>query len=166
MECCSIQKWLRTSIRFRLGIYLVGSNDFRFYTHFIIYQFSIIFVKVEVLVFQYCFWGNPLVAFVRWEFSACTCFLQTMMPLNPKPFLNGLTGKPVMVKLKWGMEYKGYLVSVDGYMNLQVSHLLRFTCRTLIFACHHYWDFSNHLDFIYHLLLFINIVSQRWKFRQ
>ena len=43
------------------------------------------------------------------------------MPLNPKPFLNGLTGKPVMVKLKWGMEYKGYLVSVDGYMNLQVN---------------------------------------------
>ena len=42
------------------------------------------------------------------------------MPLNPKPFLNGLTGKPVMVKLKWGMEYKGYLVSVDGYMNIQV----------------------------------------------
>uniref|UniRef100_A0A8C8DU90 Small nuclear ribonucleoprotein polypeptide F n=1 Tax=Oryzias sinensis TaxID=183150 RepID=A0A8C8DU90_9TELE len=34
------------------------------------------------------------------------------------PFLNGLTGKPVMVKLKWGMEYKGYLVSVDGYMNM------------------------------------------------
>ena len=44
-----------------------------------------------------------------------------MMPLNPKPFLNGLTGKPVIAKLKWGMEYKGYLVSVDGYMNLQVS---------------------------------------------
>ncbi|CAH3112187.1 unnamed protein product [Pocillopora meandrina] len=41
------------------------------------------------------------------------------MPLNPKPFLNGLTGKPVIVKLKWGMEYKGYLVSVDGYMNVQ-----------------------------------------------
>lgn len=47
----------------------------------------------------------------------------SMMPLNPKPFLNGLTGKPVLVKLKWGMEYKGYLVSVDGYMNLQVSFL-------------------------------------------
>lgn len=28
-------------------------------------------------------------------------------PVNPKPFLNELTGKPVMVKLKWGMEYKG-----------------------------------------------------------
>ena len=48
---------------------------------------------------------------------------QPFMPLNPKPFLNGLTGKPVMVKLKWGMEYKGYLVSVDGYMNLQVDRM-------------------------------------------
>jgi len=45
------------------------------------------------------------------------------MPLNPKPFLNSLTGKPVVVKLKWGMEYKGYLVSTDGYMNLQVRLL-------------------------------------------
>lgn len=44
------------------------------------------------------------------------------LPLNPKPFLNSLTGKPVMVKLKWGMEYKGYLVSVDGYMNLQLAN--------------------------------------------
>ncbi|KAH1170119.1 hypothetical protein KIL84_001104 [Mauremys mutica] len=44
------------------------------------------------------------------------------LPLNPKPFLNGLTGKPVMVKLKWGMEYKGYLVSVDGYINMQLAN--------------------------------------------
>jgi small nuclear ribonucleoprotein F len=44
------------------------------------------------------------------------------VPLNPKPFLNNLTGKPVLVKLKWGMEYKGYLVSVDSYMNLQLAN--------------------------------------------
>lgn len=44
------------------------------------------------------------------------------MPINPKPFLNSLTGKPVMVKLKWGQEYRGYLVSVDGYMNLQLAN--------------------------------------------
>jgi small nuclear ribonucleoprotein F len=44
-----------------------------------------------------------------------------MFLLNPKPFLEELTGKPVMCKLKWGMEYKGYLVSVDSYMNLQVK---------------------------------------------
>ncbi|XP_012274227.1 small nuclear ribonucleoprotein F [Orussus abietinus] len=48
------------------------------------------------------------------------------MPINPKPFLNGLTGKPVMVKLKWGHEYKGYLVSVDGYMNLQLANTEEF----------------------------------------
>ncbi|CAN8211276.1 unnamed protein product [Coccothraustes coccothraustes] len=50
------------------------------------------------------------------------CFSRQSLPLNPKPFLNGLTGKPVMVKLKWGMEYKGYLVSVDGYMNMQLAN--------------------------------------------
>ncbi|KAJ3104596.1 hypothetical protein HDU96_008891 [Phlyctochytrium bullatum] len=43
-------------------------------------------------------------------------------PVNPKPFLNGLTGKPVMIKLKWGMEYKGYLLSVDSYMNVQLAN--------------------------------------------
>ena len=31
-----------------------------------------------------------------------------------------LIDKPVIVKLKWGMEYKGFLVSADKYMNLQV----------------------------------------------
>uniref|UniRef100_A0A8C3PL54 Small nuclear ribonucleoprotein F n=1 Tax=Calidris pygmaea TaxID=425635 RepID=A0A8C3PL54_9CHAR len=56
---------------------------------------------------------------------ACACLPRAAamsLPLNPKPFLNGLTGKPVMVKLKWGMEYKGYLVSVDGYMNMQLAN--------------------------------------------
>lgn len=44
-----------------------------------------------------------------------------MIPVNPKPFLADLTGKSVIVKLKWGMEYKGFLVSVDAYMNLQLA---------------------------------------------
>ncbi|KAF0906126.1 hypothetical protein E2562_009117 [Oryza meyeriana var. granulata] len=47
---------------------------------------------------------------------------RSTVPVNPKPFLNNLTGKPVIVKLKWGMEYKGYLVSVDSYMNLQLAN--------------------------------------------
>ena len=42
-------------------------------------------------------------------------------PVNPKPFMQELTGKPVFVRLKWGLEYKGFLVSTDGYMNLQAS---------------------------------------------
>jgi small nuclear ribonucleoprotein (snRNP)-like protein len=49
-------------------------------------------------------------------------------PVNPKPFLQGQSGKQVVVRLKWGMEYKGYLVSTDSYMNLQVgghSHALQ-----------------------------------------
>ena len=43
-----------------------------------------------------------------------------MSIVNPKPFLNDLTGKDVIVKLKWGMEYEGKLLSVDSYMNVQV----------------------------------------------
>ena len=31
----------------------------------------------------------------------------------------------MFVKLKWGLEYKGFLVSTDGYMNLQVRHVYR-----------------------------------------
>lgn len=40
--------------------------------------------------------------------------------MNPRPFLAGLVGKDIVVKLKWGMEYKGCLDRADAYMNLQV----------------------------------------------
>ena len=50
------------------------------------------------------------------------------VPVNPKPFLTELTGKQVIAKLKWGMEYKGYLVSTDAYMNLQVRCVLCLRC--------------------------------------
>ena len=49
------------------------------------------------------------------------CGLQTV-PVNPKPFLNELTGKIIIVKLKWGMEYKG--VSTASQQSL-------FWCREL-----------------------------------
>ncbi len=42
--------------------------------------------------------------------------------VNPKPFLMSLVGQPVVVKLKWGMEYKGVLLATDSYMNLQVAN--------------------------------------------
>ena len=48
------------------------------------------------------------------------------VPVNPKPFLADLTGKSVSVKLKWGMEYVGYLVSTDAYMNLQLANTKEF----------------------------------------
>ena len=41
--------------------------------------------------------------------------------LSPGPFLSGVTGRPVMVKLEWGMEYGGYLVSVGGSQNRQLA---------------------------------------------
>uniref|UniRef100_A0A8C8VKP6 Sm protein F n=1 Tax=Pelusios castaneus TaxID=367368 RepID=A0A8C8VKP6_9SAUR len=56
--------------------------------------------------------------------------------LNPKPFLNGMMGKLVMVKLKWGMEYKGYLVSVneciDGALFGQLDEVL-IRCNNVLY---------------------------------
>ncbi|KAM7522507.1 hypothetical protein LguiA_012409 [Lonicera macranthoides] len=51
--------------------------------------------------------------------------IKTTVPVNPKPFLNNLTGKPVIVKLKWGMEYKGtvlpYLANSEEYIDGQFT---------------------------------------------
>ena len=33
-------------------------------------------------------------------------------------------GKLILVKLKWGMEYKGTLKSIDPYMNLQAPSII------------------------------------------
>ena len=46
-----------------------------------------------------------------------------------------LTGKPVYVRLKWGLEYKGFLVSTDGYMNLQVQYILSFLLKAKSDGC-------------------------------
>ncbi|XP_009462273.1 PREDICTED: small nuclear ribonucleoprotein F [Nipponia nippon] len=84
---------------------------------------------IDSELFYPCVWSNEIVLvhkFILNHESMSLCFHRLQgsqsLPLNPKPFLNGLTGKPVMVKLKWGMEYKGYLVSVDGYMNMQLAN--------------------------------------------
>ncbi len=42
--------------------------------------------------------------------------------VNPKPFLTSLTGQQVIVRLKWGQEYKGVLMAIDSYMNLQLGN--------------------------------------------
>jgi small nuclear ribonucleoprotein F len=61
--------------------------------------------------------------FLRYE---CKPNLTQFVPVNPKPFLNDLVGEPMICKLKWGMEYKGVLVSVDSYMNMQLANTEEF----------------------------------------
>lgn len=45
--------------------------------------------------------------------------------MNHKPFLQQQIGKKVLIRLKWGLEYKGFLVSTDNYMNFQVRWMGR-----------------------------------------
>jgi len=48
-------------------------------------------------------------------------------PTNPKPFLQSLVQDDIIVRLKWtGYEYRGKLVSADGYMNLQLDQTEEF----------------------------------------
>ncbi|KAL7716741.1 Sm protein F [Entamoeba marina] len=42
-------------------------------------------------------------------------------------FLNDLIGEKVVIKLKWGMEYHGILVSRDKYMNFLLSNTEEWT---------------------------------------
>nr|UXY87575.1 small nuclear ribonucleoprotein E-like [Cryptomonas curvata] len=42
--------------------------------------------------------------------------------LNPKNFLNSLLNKKILVRLKWGIEYKGNLVSYDNYFNIRIRN--------------------------------------------
>ncbi|KAM7206196.1 small nuclear ribonucleoprotein f [Rhypophila sp. PSN 637] len=49
------------------------------------------------------------------------------VPVNPRPFLQDLVNQDVLVRLKWGQtEYKGRLVSIDSYMNIQLSNAEEF----------------------------------------
>jgi len=62
------------------------------------------------------------------------------IPVNPKPFLNELTGKPVVVKLKWGMEYKGEFYwrgerqEIDGTRRRRLLSYTRSTLSISLFA--------------------------------
>lgn len=51
----------------------------------------------------------------------------SFVPVNPRPFLLDLVNKDVIVRLKWNeAEYKGRLVSIDSYMNVQLSNTEEF----------------------------------------
>uniref|UniRef100_A0A0E0CGK0 Sm protein F n=2 Tax=Oryza TaxID=4527 RepID=A0A0E0CGK0_9ORYZ len=52
------------------------------------------------------------------------------VPVNPKPFLNNLTGKPVIVKLKWGMEYKEEYI--DGQFSGNLGEIL-IRCNNVLY---------------------------------
>ncbi|KAI1471574.1 LSM domain-containing protein [Daldinia caldariorum] len=47
----------------------------------------------------------------------------SFVPINPRPMLQDLVNKDIVVRLKWGeTEYHGRLVSSDSYMNIQMTN--------------------------------------------
>lgn len=49
-------------------------------------------------------------------------FFQSVVAVNPKPYLIELVNKKVSVRLKWGIDYLGVLKSFDRYMNVQLTN--------------------------------------------
>ncbi|KAL9092686.1 MAG: hypothetical protein Q9159_000757 [Coniocarpon cinnabarinum] len=63
------------------------------------------------------------------EFTQPSESPQTMsfQPLNPRPMLASLINETVSIRLKWNAEeYRGRLVSVDAYMNIQLAETVEF----------------------------------------
>ncbi|KAF2276137.1 small nuclear ribonucleoprotein F [Westerdykella ornata] len=53
--------------------------------------------------------------------------MAAVAPFNPRPLLQSLIDKDIIVRLKWGdTEYKGRLVSMDLYMNIQLANTEEF----------------------------------------
>jgi len=42
--------------------------------------------------------------------------------ISPKKYLKSLEGNRVLIKLKWGIEYRGILVSSDSYLNIRLTN--------------------------------------------
>ncbi|KAI9809206.1 MAG: hypothetical protein M1825_002497 [Sarcosagium campestre] len=56
--------------------------------------------------------------------------IKDLVPINPRPLLQSLINEDVIVRLKWGQtEYRGRLVSVDSYMNVQLTGTEEFIDR-------------------------------------
>ncbi|CDS42504.1 U6 snRNA associated protein [Echinococcus multilocularis] len=46
------------------------------------------------------------------------CSMQMSQKQTPRDFLKLIIGRPVVVKLNSGADYRGVLISLDGYMNV------------------------------------------------
>ncbi|CAI5441750.1 unnamed protein product [Caenorhabditis angaria] len=80
------------------------------------FTLSKLWYKTKSIIKRNCLSNKKSNEFLKYN------IMSAVQPVNPKPFLNSLTGKFVVCKLKWGMEYRGVLVAVDSYMNLQLAH--------------------------------------------
>ena len=49
--------------------------------------------------------------------SCCNSIVQQTRKRSPSDFLKSVLGRPVRVKLNSGIEYRGILASLDGYLN-------------------------------------------------
>lgn len=47
--------------------------------------------------------------------------IPAVLPATPADFLKSIRGRPVVVKLNSGVDYRGILACLDGYMNIAME---------------------------------------------
>jgi U6 snRNA-associated Sm-like protein LSm6 len=52
--------------------------------------------------------------------------------LPPGDFVRGVVGRPVVVRLSTGSDYRGILVCLDGFMNIALEHAEEYTDGVLV----------------------------------
>jgi U6 snRNA-associated Sm-like protein LSm6 len=67
------------------------------------------------LVFLLTTFGIAFIALSRFLIRIATMSLRKQ---TPSDFLKQITGRPVVVKLNSGVDYRGVLACLDGYMNI------------------------------------------------
>merc|ERR1711872_779946 len=50
-----------------------------------------------------------------------TCSMSAIRKQTPSDFLKTIVGRPVVVKLNSGVDYRGVLACLDGYMNIALE---------------------------------------------
>ena len=60
-----------------------------------------------------------------------TCGIQGEKKRSPSDFLKSVLGRPVKVKLNSGIEYRGVLACLDGYMNIAMEQTEEYEDGTL-----------------------------------
>jgi small nuclear ribonucleoprotein F len=68
--------------------------------------------------------------------------------MNPRPMLQSLVDADVRIRLKWGQtEYTGRLVSVDSYMNVQLSGKNQGVLGQVLIRCNNVlWISANNKE--------------------
>ncbi len=83
------------------------------------------------LCLWYCCWSGTSIPVSMFDsINSCSLFfpvwIQATKKRSPSDFLKSVLGRPAIVKLNSGIEYRGILACLDGYLNIAMEQTQEF----------------------------------------